>query len=91
LITGEGRISHEDNLSGMPGRPQPCSGPSCSSRVPLPGSAAPSIVQTLDQWGLLPGLFDLSPPVAKACLDDESLSHLPSEPTRIFHPPRSMA
>jgi hypothetical protein len=97
LITGDPRSSLEGNLPGGfpgrpgPGRPLPCSGPSCSGRVPLPASTAPSVVRTLDQWGLLPGPFDLASPVAKSCRDEETRSHLPVEPTRIFHPPRPMA
>jgi hypothetical protein len=91
LITGRARASLDGNRPGSPGRPQPCSGPSCSGRIPLPASTAPSVVQTLDQWGLLPGLFDLSPPVADGCRDNEPLFCLPAAPSRIFHPPRFAA
>jgi hypothetical protein len=91
LITGGSRTVLGHNQSGVPGRPLPCSGPTCSGRVPLPASSAPSVVQTLEQWGLVPGVFDLSPPVASTPRDDETLAHLPAQPSRIFHPPRSMA
>ena len=86
LITGGGRAMLGHNRSGVPGRPLPCSGPTCSGRVPLPASSAPSVVQTLEQWGLLPGVFDLSPPVASAPRDDETLSHLPAQPTAHLPP-----
>jgi hypothetical protein len=91
LITGGSRTSLEGKRPGSSGRELPCSGPSCSGRVPMPTQAAPSVVQTLDDWCLLPGLFDLSPPGAEACRDGERLSHLPAVPSRIFHPPRFMA
>src|SRR4051794_41918689 len=53
LITGGNRALLEGDRPGTPGRPLPCSGPSCSGRVPLPTSSAPSVIQTLNQWGLL--------------------------------------
>jgi hypothetical protein len=93
LITGGSRTLTwlEGNRPGSPWRELPCSGPSCSGRVPMPTQAAPSVVQTLDDWGVLPGRFDPSPPGAEACRGDEPLSHPPAEPSRIFHPPRFMA
>lgn len=91
LIAGGSRALPEGDRPGVPGRPLPCSGPSCSGRVPLPASAAPTIDRVLDQWVFLPSLFHFSPPVAKACCDDDTTFHLPAEPGRIFHPPRSMA
>ena len=51
LITGGSRAMLGHDRSGMPGRPLPCSGPTCSGRVPLPASSAPSVVQTLDPVG----------------------------------------
>jgi hypothetical protein len=91
LITGGSRTSLEGKGPGSPGRELPCSGPSCSGRVPLPTHAAPSVVPTFDDACLLPGRFDLSLPGAEACRGDEPLSHPPAEPSRIFHPPRFMA
>ena len=67
-------------VSACPGVRCPAPARPAPGRVPLPASSAPSVVQTLEQWGLLPGLFDLSPPVANAPRDDETLSHLPAEP-----------
>ena len=93
LITGwtSTEISSDPATRPKPSRPLPCSGPSCSGRVPLPVSA--SVVGAVDllQWGVLSNSFDLVPSPGRTVWADESLPDLTGNPARIFHPPRASA
>jgi hypothetical protein len=97
LITGWTSTAIESTLAGdlatrpKPSRPLPCSGPSCSGRIPLPVSA--SVVGAVDllQWGLLSDSFDLLPSPGRTEWADESLPDPTGNPALIFHPPRSCA
>lgn len=77
-----------------PGRPLPCSGPSCSGRDPLssPLSTAFSGVDNLSDWGLLS--FDSLTPwrsTVRRHRDGDFLSHPSLGLSPVFHPPRSRA
>jgi hypothetical protein len=69
-------------------QPQPCSGPSCLGRVPLPLSTAEFEARTLDRWGAI------SEPPAPAQLpvwhdgSGDIPLHATENPSCIFHPPR---
>ena len=97
LITGRTSTEIESDPAGdlatrpKPSRPLPCSGPSCSGRVPLPVSA--SVVGAVDpvQWGVLSNSFDLVPSPGTTEWADESLPDLTVNPSRVFHPPRASA
>ena len=97
LITGWTSTEIESDPAGdlatrpKPSRPLPCSGPSCSGRVPLPVSA--SVVGAVDlvQWGVLSDSFDLVPSPGRTEWADESFPDLTGNPSRVFHPPRASA
>ncbi len=93
LITGRTSTEIESDLATRPkpSRPLPCSGPSCSGRVPLPVSA--SVVGAVNpvQWGVLSDSFDLVPSPGTTEWADESLPDLTVNPSRVFHPPRASA
>jgi hypothetical protein len=77
-----------------PGRPLPCSGPSCSGRVPLssPLSTAFSGVAHLNDWGLL-SFGSLAPwqSTVRRNRDGDFLPHPSLRLSPVFHPPRSRA
>jgi hypothetical protein len=97
LVTGWTSTEIENAPAGdlatlpKPSRPLPCSGPSCSGRVPLPVSA--SVVSAVDrlQWGMLSDAFDLVPSPGRTEWVDETLPDLTGNPARVFHPPRCSA
>jgi hypothetical protein len=100
LITGvDSPPLHGDLTRPLPGRsnhgrPLPCSGPSCSGRVPLssPLSTAFSSVHNLSDWGLLS--FESLPPWrlgVRRHRDRELLPHPSIGRSPVFHPPRSHA
>jgi hypothetical protein len=97
LITGGVSTGIESDPVGdaaarpKPSRPLPCSGPSCSGRVPSPVSTAVVGAVDLDQWGVLSDSLDIARPPGTAEWADESLLDLPGNPSRIFHPPRASA
>jgi hypothetical protein len=100
LITGANSWSVPGDLAGPlpgrhdPGRPIPCSGPSCSGRVPLssPVSTAFSGVDNLSDWGLL-SFESLAPwrSTVRRHRDCEFLPHPYMGLSPVFHPPRSRA
>jgi hypothetical protein len=97
LITG-GPIQSIDGhpADGLPGRrspkvPLPCSGPSCSNRLPAPPAPVVSSIDGLDHWGLLCDSLDLTASITRNDRVGETLLHLVIAPSRIFHPPRSLA
>jgi hypothetical protein len=100
LITGVNSPLVQDDLvrplpgRSDPGRPLPCSGPSCSGRVPpsSPLSTAFSGVDHLNDWGLL-SFGSLAPwrsPVQRR-RDGDLLPHPSLGRSPVFHPPRSRA
>jgi len=100
LITGANSpLVHGDLAQPLPGRsdpgrPLPCSGPSCSGRVPLssPLSTAFSGVDNLSNWGLLS--FDSLDPwrsTVRRHRDGEFLPHPSVRLSPVFHPPRCRA
>jgi hypothetical protein len=94
LIIGAGAATVSDELpSDLMGergsnRPAPCSGPGCSSRVPLPVPTAVSIPGGTDQWGTLsiPGVIPVASPFDH--IADEPVAGSFRRETSIFHPPR---
>jgi hypothetical protein len=97
LITGRTSTEIESDPAGdlatrpKPSRPLPCSGPSCSGRVPLPVSASGVGAVDLVQWAVFSDSLDLVPSPGRTEWADESLADLPGNPSRIFHPPRVSA
>ena len=100
LITGaDSPLIHGDLARPVPGRsdpgrPLPCSGPSCSGRVPFPSplSTAFSGVNSLSDWGLL-SIESLMPwrPTVRKHRDGDFLPHSSPGLSPVFHPPRSCA
>jgi len=92
LIVGTSFVT---NLAGTPGDPAqpvpgrrlPCSGPSCSSRVPAPLSTVSQGSDGVDQWGNLNAAILQQPVTPSGMITDQprptSLGRKPS----IFHPP----
>jgi len=97
LIIGRASMEIESDPAGdlatrpQPSRPLPCSGPSCSGRVPLPVSA--SVVGAVDlvQWAVLSDSLDMVPSPGRTEWADESFPDLTGNPPRVFHPPRASA
>jgi hypothetical protein len=76
------------DLTEIPGRPRPCTGPMCSGRPSIP--LAPSIpdIQRITSWAILQATVPfLTTDQSESCLDDEEacLTHTAGS---IFHPPR---
>jgi hypothetical protein len=80
-------ISHEPN----PRRRLPCSGPSCSGRIPLPVSASLVKADRLAQWGMITGASNQNHPPIIAKWADESRPAIADGIASIFHPPRTSA
>jgi hypothetical protein len=85
----EGEHSERVPVRSRPSRPLPCSGPSCSGKIPLPFSTALSTVENLDHWGL-PSLdsVDLQGALMRRRMEGDGFLHLSTIPSRVFHPPR---
>jgi len=88
LITG-GNPSAMQGHRPDPRRPAPCSGASCSGRVPLPVSTAATGVADPDQWVALGRTVDLARSSGGIDRDDDEDPYLGGSPLPIFHPPRS--
>jgi hypothetical protein len=91
---GQGDLTRPSPERSDPGRRLPCSGPSCSGRVPLssPLSTAFSGVDNLSDWGLLS--FDSLAPwrsTVRLHRDGAPLPHPSLGLSPVFHPPRSRA
>jgi hypothetical protein len=100
LITGAnsplvyGELAQPSPGRSDPRRPLPCSGPSCSGRVPLssPLSTAFSGIDNLSDWGLLS--VDLLAPwrsMVRRHRDGDPLPYPSVELSPVFHPPRFRA
>jgi hypothetical protein len=93
IMTGTLSVS-EDGLAqtsrnrSLPGHGVPCSGLSCSGRVPLPVPTASLVHERSDQWGTLgaPVVLDNSSRPAKT--KNGPLPHSGRQSSYIFHPPR---
>jgi hypothetical protein len=93
IMTGTLSVS-EDGLAQtsrnrpLPGHGVPCSGLSCSGRVPLPVPTASLVHERSDQWGTLgaPVVLDNSSRPAKT--KNGPLLHSGRQSSYIFHPPR---
>jgi hypothetical protein len=70
-------------------RNKPCSGPSCSSRAPLPVSSASSGSDGFDQWGAMSTVAVVPGPSPTAGAFNESGLRASAQRTSIFHPPRA--
>lgn len=72
----------------IPGKPCPCSGPTCS-RQPLAPSAPTSIVSVkISEWGRLVPRLVLASPQADTHVGGELLQLPVLHPSSIYHPPR---
>ena len=74
-----------------PGRPAPCSGPSCSGRVPLPVSTATTGTAHPHHWGVLGESLDLIRSPGHIECDEEAPPYHSGILLLVFHPPRSPA
>ncbi len=92
LIQGHSIASSSDDLaqgSRVPKRNRPCSGMSCSGRVPMPVSTASQGFEGFDQWGALATVADVLSPSLSARPADEPGPRAKGQATSIFHPPRA--
>jgi hypothetical protein len=72
----------------LPGRSKPCSGLSCSSRVPLPVSTASIASDGSQQWVALGVPFVVESKSLTRDSRDESRPSSSGDKSSIFHPPR---
>jgi hypothetical protein len=72
-----------------PGRRGSCSGPSCSSRIPLPVSTASERPNDWNQWGSLAVIVVIDATSQGRRAVDEPAPAAASEKSAIFHPPRA--
>ena len=93
LIVGDGPATIAEGPAqdaGNPLGPQrrgPCSGPGCSSRVPMPAPSAFPDSDRSDQWGVLNAVAHL-PLASPPCRTIEEPAGCPGgETPSIFHPP----
>ena len=92
IMTGSSSVS-EDGLvqptgnESVPMPRVPCSGLSCSGRVPLPVSTASLVHDRADQWGTLEMRVVLDKSSQPAKTRDGASLHSVSQNTSIFHPP----
>lgn len=87
LITGD--MDQASNSPwGAPANRKPCSGPGCSSRVPIPVPTASTGLEGMPQWGVLGSSFILEAvPTVRRPLDAPATLAL-APIAAIFHPPR---
>jgi hypothetical protein len=91
LIQGDSIAPSSDDLAGGsqgPNRNRPCSGMSCSGRVPLPVSTASQGPEGSDQWGALTTVVVVVSPSASGRPSDELGQRASGQAAFIFHPPR---
>jgi hypothetical protein len=82
-----GTFADDPLKSQHPERPAPCSGPACSSRVPLPAPSASYSPDGSDQWvfqNAVLAVATASPPCGTI---DELAAHAAAEGFSIFRPP----
>ncbi len=91
LIQGNSIAPSSDDparSSQGPNRNRPCSGMSCSGRVPLPLSTAPQGPEGADQWGALATAAVVLSGAPSAHPSDEPGRRASGQAASIFHPPR---
>ncbi len=86
-VTEDGPAQSRRDRS-LPGRRLPCSGLSCSSRLPLPVSAASGGTEEADQWGDVTTIVIVYPTSPRAGMPDECAPRPAGRCSSIFHPPR---
>ena len=93
LVAGDSPAVLDELPSDLPGergskRPAPCSGPGCSSRVPMPVPTTIPAPDGTDQWGALsvPVILPAASPLDR--MTDEPAPDSSREESSIFHPPR---
>jgi hypothetical protein len=100
LITGARPLTLDRDLTGglphrsKPSSPLPCSGPSCSGRVPFPSplSTALTGADSLNHWGLLCfESLDPARPTVRKHRECDIDSHAAGVLSPVFHPPRFFA
>jgi hypothetical protein len=74
-----------------PKRPTPCSGPSCSNRVPMPAPTAFPESDRSDQWVVVNSMVFLSLASPPCRTVGESAARPGGERPSIFHPPPARA
>jgi hypothetical protein len=76
------------DVTGIPGRPRPCTGEMCSGRPSMPLSPAPSEAPRIGSWAILAvTILIVAPERVESQLDDGSVRPVQSS-CSIFHPPR---
>ncbi|MFI5459091.1 MAG: hypothetical protein ACHRXM_26990 [Isosphaerales bacterium] len=93
IVAGGSSSSFSDDLARDPleekgsKRPAPCSGPSCSSRVPLPLPAASQGPDGSDQWVVMNAVVPLAVVSPRCRTIDEPAARPAGHKPSIFHPP----
>jgi hypothetical protein len=87
LITGDSTDPARDPLQPAPDRRSPCSGPGCSSHVPLPVPTGAPESDRLDRWCSLsaPALLPIAATLRRVI--DDPTAHSTGQKPSIFHPP----
>jgi hypothetical protein len=82
-------LSAEDPLieDQGPNRPAPCSGPGCSSRVPMPVPTVFFDSDRVDQWGNLTSLAIFKSASPRIRMIEEPAGRPSGQKPSIFHPP----
>jgi hypothetical protein len=76
------------DVTGIPGRPRPCTGEMCSSRPAMPVSPAPAEARRLGSWAILAvTVLIVAPERVDFSLEDGVVRPEQSS-CSIFHPPR---
>ena len=79
--------AHDPLEEKGPKHPTPCSGPGCSSRVPLPVPTASPGPDGSDQWVVLNAVVPLAVVSPRCRTIDEPAAHPAGHKPSIFHPP----
>jgi len=93
IIAGGSSFSFSDDLAhdpleeNGPKHPTPCSGPGCSSRVPLPVPVASQGPDGSDQWGVMNAVVPLAAVSPRCRTIDEPAARPAGHKPSIFHPP----
>jgi hypothetical protein len=86
-LDGAGDMAVAD-ATGLPDRPQPCTGEMCSGRPAMPLSPAPPEARRAGSWAILAGIVLIVAPERVDSPLDEGDARPMHASCSIFHPPR---